>query len=100
MSKAYNVLVTGCGGDIGQSIGKVLKGNPLIAKTFGCDLHSEHAGTFIFDTCFIVEKASSPQYLKGLQEIIETHKIDFLIPATEHELIVFLREGVRAFGNC
>ena len=48
MKKRLNVLVTGCGGDIGQSIGKILVTNSLFHKVIGADLSNDHAGKFIF----------------------------------------------------
>ena len=47
MNKRYNVLVTSCGGDIGQSIGKILKNLNCLA--FGWDISSNNASKFIYD---------------------------------------------------
>ena len=54
MKDKLKVLVTGCGGDIGQSIGKILKSKPeLFTLVIGADLHQDHAGKFIFDKCYM-----------------------------------------------
>jgi carbamoyl-phosphate synthase large subunit len=86
------ILVTGCGGDIAQSIGKLLKQVPEVTTVVGCDLHQEHAGHFIFGKCFIVSRASSPDYLGTLYALIKENGIDVLIPSTEFELKVFLEQ--------
>ena len=38
MNKALNILVTGCGGDIGQSIGKILSKSSYTKNLFGIDI--------------------------------------------------------------
>ncbi len=72
-------------------MGKALREWKNVSKLHGCDLHSYHAGRFIFDECHIVERASSQHYFERLDELLTTLKIDVLIPATEAELEVFLR---------
>ncbi len=47
MNKNYNVLVTSCGGDIGQSIGKILKDLKL-CNFLVWDISSKNAAKFIF----------------------------------------------------
>lgn len=90
------ILVTGCGGDIGQSLGKILRSCSFVRKVFGCDLHQEHAGIFIFHDCFIVERATSPHYLKSLSAIVEQNKVDIIIPSNEYELHVLLEFGIHS----
>jgi carbamoyl-phosphate synthase large subunit len=81
------VLVTGCGGDIGQSIGKILKTrSDLFSVVIGADLHLDHAGKFIFDQCLVISKCDSQDYQKMVFEIIQDHSIDIVIPISEPEL--------------
>jgi len=82
----YNILVTGCGGDIGQSIGKVLKSHALFNKVIGCDMSDEHAGKFIFDKVARVPACTSDNYYQALKNIIEEEGIDILLPISEPEL--------------
>ena len=91
--KKYNILVTGCGGDIGQSIGKILKGNPLFEKVIGADISDEHAGKFIFDQMVKLPLCSSPDYLARLKDTISDFAIDVLLPISEHELRMFTEQG-------
>ncbi len=86
MSK-LRILVTGCAGDIGQSIGKILKSKTdLFSTIIGADLHLEHAGKFIFDKCEILPKYDNLDYKNKLLEIIQKHSINLVIPIAEPEL--------------
>ena len=72
--KKYNILVTGCGGDIGQSIGKILRENALFNKVIGSDINDEHAGKFIFDQIIKIPLCTSPDYFDSLQNLIKQAK--------------------------
>ncbi len=81
------ILVTGCGGDIGQSIGKILKGKEeFFEEVIGADLHTDHAGKFIFDRCEVLPRCNAENYQKKVLEIIAKYKIDAIIPIAEPEL--------------
>lgn len=80
------ILVTGCGGDIGFSIGKILKNLCVAEKIIGCDITDNHPGEYVFDTCVIVEKAYSENYLPKMIEIIKNEKIELIIPTSEKEI--------------
>ncbi len=84
-----NVLVTGCGGDIGQSIGKILKESALVNELHGCDISDKNAGKFIYSNFFIGVPYKDTNYLSNLERYIEAHKIDFIIPMAEPELRYF-----------
>lgn len=87
MMNKLKVLVTGCGGDIGQSIGKILRSRPDYFSTlFGADIHEEHAGKFIFDDCFILPRCDSDDYKLAVTELIQKYHIDLVIPISEPEL--------------
>lgn len=84
------VLVTGCGGDIGVSIGRILQEERLAESVVGCDVVEYHAGRLFFDSCFVVERASSPCYMESLQKLVESEGIDLVIPTSEPELRVLV----------
>lgn len=85
--RKLKILVTGCGGDIGQSIGKILKSkNQLFEEVIGADLHTDHAGKFIFDKCAVLPRCNADNYQKKVLEIISRYKIDAVIPIAEPEL--------------
>ena len=78
-----NILVTSCGGDIGLSLGKLLK--DLGHVTFGMDISSFSAAKFVFDHFDLGIKCSEPDYLRKIETFIEVNQIDVLIPASEPE---------------
>jgi carbamoyl-phosphate synthase large subunit len=92
--KKYNILVTGCGGDIGQSIGKILKESSLFDKVIGADISDEHAGLFLFDQLVNLPLCSSPDYFSRLEKILVEFGIDLLLPISEPELRMFTEQGV------
>lgn len=97
----YNILITGCGGDIGQSIGKVLKENPMFNRVIGCDMNLDNAGVFIFDNCFQISGCRSATYLNELKQAIENYRIDIVLPVSEPELRYFteVEMGDEIFGK-
>ncbi len=98
--RSYNILVTGCGGDIAQSMGKILIGYSKASKIIGCDIHDDHAGHFIFHKCFVVDKVSSPSYSASIVALVHQQNIDILIPATEYELEYLLRNDFIGIDKC
>lgn len=82
------ILVTGCGGDIGLGIGKILKATGMARQIIGTDISNNHAGFAIFDKCMVVERADSSRYIDSLTEIIRNNKIDIVIPMSEMEIRV------------
>ncbi|MGF7079859.1 ATP-grasp domain-containing protein [Mucilaginibacter sp. UYCu711] len=90
----YNILVTGCGGDIGQSIGKILKSNLLFKNVVGADMNLDHAGIFIFDTCIQLPVCRSTIYLEKLKEAVEKFEIDIILPISEPELRFFAEKRI------
>ena len=89
------ILVTGCGGDVGLGIGKVLKQTGLARVILGSDIHDYHPGSFIFDKCFVFESVRSNNYLDNLKKFIKDNRIDLIIPASEAELRFFSEKNIR-----
>lgn len=94
--KKYNIVVTGCGGDIGQSIGKILKESQLFEKVIGTDVTDEHAGKFIFDQMIKLPLCSSQDYSNRLEKLIKEHNIDLLLPISEPELRMLTEQGIES----
>ena len=76
----YNILVTGCGGDIGQSIGKILKEYDHCNFLVGCDMSDENPARFIYDNFQMVSAISSSSYVAEINAIIKQYSIDIIIP--------------------
>jgi carbamoyl-phosphate synthase large subunit len=94
MKTKFNILVTGCGGDIGQSIGKILKQSSYVNQFFGCDISDKNAGKFIFENFFVSERCTSPNYLSFVENVINEKNIDIVIPIAEPELRFYAEKGI------
>jgi len=85
-NKALRVLVTGCGGDIGQSIGKILAISSWVSELHGLDISDQNAAKFIFPNFGLISKVTDPSYLFKIRTYIEANNIDLVIPISEPEL--------------
>ena len=94
MDKAVNILVTGCGGDIGQSIGKILSQSKYTHKLFGNDISDKNAGQFIYPNFSVGLPYTHPDYLKKMELFIEKNAIDIVIPMAEPELRFFSHHNI------
>lgn len=89
MNESLNILVTGCGGDIGQSIGKILSKSVYTKNLYGIDISDKNAGQFIFPNFSVGLPYTNPNYLKHIEFFIERNEIDIVIPMAEPELRFF-----------
>ena len=94
MNKALNILVTGCGGDIGQSIGKILVKSNYTKNLYGIDISEKNAAQFIYPNFTVGLPFTHPEYLKRLQAFVEKHEIDIVIPIAEPELRFFSDQNI------
>lgn len=81
-----NFLITGCGGDIGQSIIKILKKENPSSQIIGTDIHDKHPGKLIADKYYNLPRVSEESYMTELLRIIDTDHIEIVIPVSEIEL--------------
>lgn len=83
----HKILVTGIGGDIGQSIGKIILKYPDLFETpIGTDINNEHSGIFISKDNYNIPRVDAPEYVNVLNEIVYKHEIDLIIPTSEPEI--------------
>ena len=100
MNKELNILVTGCGGDIGQSIGKILKQSRYTKNLYGIDISDKNPAQFIYPNFSIGLPFTDPQYVKSLEAFIETYEIDIVVPIAEPELRFFSSYDIKnRIGN-
>ncbi|WP_310559561.1 ATP-grasp domain-containing protein [Flavobacterium sp.] len=99
IKEKINVLVTGCGGDIGQSIGKILNEYNLINNLYGCDISDKNAAKFIYTNFFLGLPCKDSNYISNLEKIVEEKNIDFIIPVSEPELRFLSKENINKIGN-
>ena len=94
MNKKLNILITGCGGDIGQSIGKILLKSNFINKLYGIDISNKNAGQFVYPNFSLGLSIKHPDYLKNLELFINKYDIDLVIPISEPELRFFSTKNI------
>ncbi|WP_315003273.1 ATP-grasp domain-containing protein [uncultured Selenomonas sp.] len=82
----HKILVTGCGGDIGLAVGRILLDEKAADSVIGCDIQEDHAGKVFFDRCFVIERATAPNYIDTLLRLVEEEGVDLVIPTSEPEL--------------
>lgn len=92
MKNKYSILVTGCGGDIGQSIGKILNEYSLVKSLHGIDITDKNAGQFVYQFFSLGFACNHKDYISSLETFIDKNNIDFIIPISESE-IRFLSEN-------
>lgn len=97
----YIILVTGCGGDIGQSIGKILCSSGMFQSVIGCDMNDEHPGKFIFNEFIKIPHCKSTEYFHELKKVIIDFSVDFILPVSEPELRHFANSNIHSslFGK-
>lgn len=94
MIKKYNILVTGCGGDIGQSIGKILNNCNYVNNLFGIDISDKNAGKFIYKNFSLGLPCNDREYLHFIENFITKNQIDLLLPISEPELRFFTKNRI------
>lgn len=89
----YNVLVTGVGGDIGQSVIKCLKEFPSYYRSLvGCDVNEFAGGRAMVDLFNKSPHASHEEkYSIFINEILQKRDIGHIFPTSEAEIQYFHR---------
>jgi carbamoyl-phosphate synthase large subunit len=94
MNKRLNILVTGCGGDIGQSLGKILFKSTYTKNLFGIDISDKNAAQFIFPNFSVGLRFTNCDYIQKLEAFVEENAIDIIIPIAEPELRYFSENNI------
>lgn len=89
MSKK-TVLITGVGGDIGQSIIKCLREINYNFILLGCDIDPYAAGKDEVEKFLIAPKTvETDRYFRFIRQNADRYKIRFIYPTTEAEIVFF-----------
>ena len=80
-----NILITGIGGDLGQSISRVISDEFQEINIYGSDLNNLNSGNLFCDEIYFLPFASDSNYISNLVDLMNKLKIDLLIPSTEQE---------------
>lgn len=94
-----NILVTGAGGDIAQSISRILRDTDFCNKLIGSDLHLKHAGKLFFDKVVLLPPAFQNDYFDGISNLTIKENIDLVIPASEQEILFFSINDLTQVGK-
>lgn len=82
------ILITGIGGDIAQSVAKIIRLHYPSLILLGADVHSQHGGSLFVDKLCELPLANDANYLSKLSELIDSDSVDTVIPMSEPELAV------------
>lgn len=87
INEKIRILITGVGGDIGQSVIKCLEESIYKPYLIGCDIDPYAAGKKNVDVFFQAPHArAADEYFKFLAEIIKSTTPNYILPTTEAEI--------------
>jgi carbamoyl-phosphate synthase large subunit len=84
------VLITAIGGDIAQSVARLVRRAFPEFRLIGTDIATEHGGSLFVDELLQVPVASDQGYVEALTGIIKKERVSHVIPMAEAELAVLL----------
>lgn len=92
MKSPIRVLITGVsGGSIGEQVYKCLKSGRLQYRIIVSNVSGSSFSIVGADGYELLPHASSRSYIDSLLKVVDKHKIQFLIPGSEPELLVIAR---------
>lgn len=86
------VLLTGCAGDIGRSISKILKENSVYI--IGIDIDPSYPHSLYVDEIKTAPRVTETSYLEFIAKLVSMNSIDCIIPTTEKEMEFFLEKDI------
>ena len=97
-----NILVTGAGAVLGQGIIRLLQVSSFDKRIFTTDPDPRSTGHYLSDYALTVPVAKDPNYIARIEEIVQTHQIDFICVGTDVELPIFAKYKERFYSkfNC
>jgi carbamoyl-phosphate synthase large subunit len=81
-----NVLVTGAGGPLGQSIMKAARSANLACRLIATDRHPLSVGFYWADNHYVLPTAEDPAYLEQLSELCRQESVDAVLIGSEGEM--------------
>jgi carbamoyl-phosphate synthase large subunit len=99
--KQKKLLVTGIGGDIGQSILRCAKDFASPVSIIGCDIDRYAASRQEVDIFHESPLAgNADKYIAFLKGIVESERIDYIIPTTEPEIFILNQRRAELDDKC
>lgn len=83
---AKRILVTGIGGNVGQGVIRNVRNTTFDIVIIGTNITAFSAGNHLCDVFYEVPYAYDESYLKAIKKIVESEKIDLIIPTTDYEV--------------
>ena len=80
------VLVTGIGGNVGQGVLRNIKDLDSNIFLIGTDIASFSAGNHLCDCSYKVSYSYEPSYIEEIEEIVNKHNVDVILPTTDYEV--------------
>jgi carbamoyl-phosphate synthase large subunit len=80
------VIVTGIGGNVGQGILRNIRSSFPEVKIIGLDIASFTPGNYLCDKSYQVPYAFAPEYIPSIQDIVDSEKVNLIIPSTDYEV--------------
>ncbi|RME46992.1 MAG: ATP-grasp domain-containing protein [Chloroflexi bacterium] len=96
--RTLNVLVTGAGGPVGQSIMKAVQFTRLPCRLVATDVHPFSVGFHWADAHYVLPAAQDPDYLTQLSAVCCRERIDALLIGSEAEMHI-LAQAKEAFED-
>ena len=94
MTKPLAVLILGGLGDIGQSAQRVIERHFPGASVVVADARTRTAGSDHLE----IPSATSPEYFECLEELVERHAVDIILPTNETEIRRLVSEDLAGLG--
>ena len=92
INKNMRFLITGAGGDIGESIARILLLSGIEKENLiGCDCEEYNRHGLFFGAVDKLISAEMPFYYNELSDLVKKHNIDCIIPSTEQEISALIR---------
>jgi len=88
MPREQTILVTAVGGDIGQSIIRVLRRIDGVRRIIGVDAMDDHPAAASVDAYCRISRADDPGYLRTIGDVIRRERVDAVIPVSEPEIAI------------
>lgn len=80
------ILVTGVGAIIGYGLLRSLRAADSSLRLVGADIYPDAVGQVWSDAFVQAPLTSNPDYLDWLKSVVDTHKVDLIIPGIEQDL--------------
>ena len=97
--KKINILILGAGGDIGQSIFKILKEINWIKSIVGTDININSASSVLFNKYYQIPKCINDNYISVISKIIVDEKITLIFPVSEPEIRYFFNKRINTINE-